>query len=461
MAIYYLSFGSSWRNLTSPLTYWHRGTAFQLDNMKKYPETQVPHCELGTDMVILTMAARIMQTLISLVRNRLQKRAWYWKMVSGGWMSRAFQAVLGTCWRVINILLALEMTRVYFNNMSRYKLLCHRQTMNTIIIKNDCEYQSASVKVIVPEDEELPSILNMRKFREESYMDVEQLASTVCNMDKMVSSEMPLSSCTNPFILSMFCIPSEDGEPLLPSEESDVEGGDEQLEKDTSLEDMSVDSGMQEVWAPKSNEEESDWSDEDDWDEDNNTDFNKEDEDLWASFCQSDDPYNPLSFAMPIASSKQQSVQGKEVSIESLETRKVSGSPDRAKCSATLKVACGTVDDEQKCTAKSPCKKPVLSSFKSSHKCFPKKDELEVSQDSDEQEKKHIKRVRFSSKVAVHPIVVWDYAHRMARKGPWEEYARDRSRFQRRIADTEAAIGYCLEPCHRERIWAGPQSKKN
>ncbi|KAM5293557.1 protein phosphatase 1 regulatory subunit 15B isoform 2-T2 [Glossophaga mutica] len=39
------------------------------------------------------------------------------------------------------------------------------------------------------------------------------------------------------------------------------------------------------------------------------------------------------------------------------------------------------------------------------------------------------------------------------RKGPWEEFARDGCRFQKRIQETEDAIGYCLTFEHRERMF--------
>nr|XP_019567016.1 PREDICTED: protein phosphatase 1 regulatory subunit 15B isoform X2 [Rhinolophus sinicus] len=39
------------------------------------------------------------------------------------------------------------------------------------------------------------------------------------------------------------------------------------------------------------------------------------------------------------------------------------------------------------------------------------------------------------------------------RKGPWEEFARDGCRFQKRIQETEDAIGYCLTFEHRERVF--------
>ncbi|KAG9481531.1 hypothetical protein GDO78_010654 [Eleutherodactylus coqui] len=178
---------------------------------------------------------------------------------------------------------------------------------------------------------------------------------------------------------------------------------------------MSLDRAVPENW-----DEESDWSDEDSWDEDSNS--CNEGEDLWASFCRSDDPYNPFSFAMPTSSPGQPK---KEPSTKSPETLH----------------DCGTVTKKQKM-------KPVLSGYKSSHKCpLPKEESMEEGNQC-------TKKVRFSPKVTVHPIIAWSFAHRMARKGPWEEYARDRSRFQRRIAETEAAIGFCLNAPHREKIWA-------
>ena len=56
------------------------------------------------------------------------------------------------------------------------------------------------------------------------------------------------------------------------------------------------------------------------------------------------------------------------------------------------------------------------------------------------------KQVRFKPDpelAEVHVIVAWEYAYRAARRGPWEEYARDRARFRRRV-DCVASV---LEPC--------------
>lgn len=48
----------------------------------------------------------------------------------------------------------------------------------------------------------------------------------------------------------------------------------------------------------------------------------------------------------------------------------------------------------------------------------------------------------------VHVIVVWNYAYRAARRGPWEQCARDRAHFKRRI-DNLASV---LEPCLAKKM---------
>ena len=58
----------------------------------------------------------------------------------------------------------------------------------------------------------------------------------------------------------------------------------------------------------------------------------------------------------------------------------------------------------------------------------------------------HTKHVHFAEDAevtSVHTICVWTFACRAARKGPWEQFARDRAHFRRRI-ETVALV---LEPC--------------
>lgn len=62
-------------------------------------------------------------------------------------------------------------------------------------------------------------------------------------------------------------------------------------------------------------------------------------------------------------------------------------------------------------------------------------------------------KVRFNPMPIIHTMIQWNYAYRAARRGPWEEMARDRERFRSRIN----CVGHVLEPVlakqHRIRVW--------
>ncbi|PWA24474.1 hypothetical protein CCH79_00011800 [Gambusia affinis] len=71
------------------------------------------------------------------------------------------------------------------------------------------------------------------------------------------------------------------------------------------------------------------------------------------------------------------------------------------------------------------------------------------------------KKVQFSPLVQVHVMRTWPFARQATRKGHWEELARDRDRFRRRVADAERAVGYCLSQPHREKMRAYLDSALN
>lgn len=60
----------------------------------------------------------------------------------------------------------------------------------------------------------------------------------------------------------------------------------------------------------------------------------------------------------------------------------------------------------------------------------------------------------------VHPIIAWNYAYAAARKGPWEQFARDRDRFDRKIQELSKVLNPVLSNCHREKVYSERFSDK-
>ncbi|KAK9309827.1 hypothetical protein QLX08_000642 [Tetragonisca angustula] len=84
-------------------------------------------------------------------------------------------------------------------------------------------------------------------------------------------------------------------------------------------------------------------------------------------------------------------------------------------------------------------------------------DTNEISEDEitykDEKPVTLIREVKFNLNPVIHLMVQWDYAYRAARKGPWEEIARDRERFRGRINCIERVLNPILTVQHRIHIW--------
>lgn len=63
------------------------------------------------------------------------------------------------------------------------------------------------------------------------------------------------------------------------------------------------------------------------------------------------------------------------------------------------------------------------------------------------------KSIRFSNCLTVYSMHTWSYAHKMARVGCWEQYARDRDRFENRIKSLVRVIEPVLTESHREKMF--------
>ena len=50
-------------------------------------------------------------------------------------------------------------------------------------------------------------------------------------------------------------------------------------------------------------------------------------------------------------------------------------------------------------------------------------------------------------------MVAWRHAYAAARKGPWEQYARDRARFNREVNRLSATLDPILAKDHREAVY--------
>lgn len=179
-----------------------------------------------------------------------------------------------------------------------------------------------------------------------------------------------------------------------------------------------------------------------------------EEEQLWKSLSLKDDPYHPLNFQACLQSPPTTTIQsGKGPDI--LDVHHTNNLPAKGK----------KCEKESKTPRKSRATKPDLPERQLKHHSHldktlvPWKRLAQTPQPLPEETKKSKasttqKKVRFSPLVQVHVMRTWLFARQASRKGHWEEMARDRDRFRRRIQDTEQAIGHCFTQPHRERIRA-------
>ncbi|TDH09931.1 hypothetical protein EPR50_G00091130 [Perca flavescens] len=183
-----------------------------------------------------------------------------------------------------------------------------------------------------------------------------------------------------------------------------------------------------------------------------------EEEQLWKSLCPKDDPYHPLNFQACLLSSPTTTTPtplqlGEDP--EYLDVHHIKKPPTKAK----------KCEKEAKTPQKSRATKPSLPERQLKHHSHPDKTLVPWKRpghtlESLPEEKKGSKasttqkKVQFSPLVKVHVMRTWPFARQASRKGHWEEMARDRDRFRRRVQETEQAIGYCFTQPHREKIRA-------
>lgn len=200
----------------------------------------------------------------------------------------------------------------------------------------------------------------------------------------------------------------DDDEPAADEWESSVIDSDEEEDDEARLSEWESDEETDEEEEDEEDcepeDEDSEWSDEDE-DDEGDSEASAESLELWESFLNRGDPYNPLSFCSSI------------------------GSRTNSKQNQQTPPPPGTRPEE--------CEPN------------PKPDSKEGG-----------KKVCFSDQVTVRPLVAWSFASRAARDGScWMQMARDRERFRRRAESIETLLKPCLTAEHRAGVWERLQRK--
>ncbi|TST85786.1 Protein phosphatase 1 regulatory subunit 15B [Bagarius yarrelli] len=265
------------------------------------------------------------------------------------------------------------------------------------------------------------------------------------------------------------------------SDESDTEDGIPDRDDDDGFDSDDLDSCSDSEDLEDSDDEEDSESDE----------LDSESERLWTSLCQTRDPYNPHNFTAPIRTSQKLSesavnscTAGSTVEPESLlcssplsppsplegpqkdmeSSEETCSSMDEAEslrlwdsfsCSSdpysplNFRAAIRTRQPARRRCRKEPPVEPLVYS----------KEEAEERMDSGFSEAAIGQGVGSAGVVKLKKVTFMEEVEEFyassdeERRGPWEEYARDRCRFQRRVQEVETSISYCLSPSFRLEVF--------
>ncbi|XP_058250837.1 protein phosphatase 1 regulatory subunit 15A [Hemibagrus wyckioides] len=219
---------------------------------------------------------------------------------------------------------------------------------------------------------------------------------------------------------------------------------------------------------------ETEWSEEEDLSDDGVSEMSLENKELWESFLNNSDPYNPLCISCPtgvkVSDSDHNDVEEEEEEEPALSHQ------ERDHTEWSEEEDSGWSDEED--SEMSPENKALWESFLNNSDSYnplslscPSGDKIKASEvqqnhtlssptarevvdhTPEQSTKGSAKKVRFSEEVTVHTLDAWGLASQAARDGScWMEMARDRDRFKRRVEKAGEIISPCLTAQHRARV---------